>query len=145
VQLGALAAAAALVTVLAGCGGSRLSHDAFVDRANSVCGGYKSEVDKLRRPTSLTEIERYARRTLAVYREALEQLEKLHPPKADEQIVDQWLAVDRKIATDVERLADAAKRRSIPDVEAATNAAASHDRRSNQLAAQLGLATCIAT
>jgi hypothetical protein len=143
--VGALVAAAALVTVLAGCGSSRLSHDAYVDRANAVCGTYKSEVDKLRRPTSLTEIEGYARRTLSMYRDALEQLEQLHPAKADEQIVDRWLAVDRRIAVDVERLAAAAKRRSIPDVEAATNAAASHDRLSNQLAAQLGLATCIAT
>jgi hypothetical protein len=141
----ALATAAALVAVLAGCGSSRLSHDAYVDRANAVCGTYKSEVDKVRRPKSLTEIEGYARRTLSMYREALAQLEQLQPAKADEQIVDQWLAVDRRIAVDVERLADAAKRRSIPDVEAATNAAASHDRLSNQLAAQLGLATCIAT
>jgi hypothetical protein len=139
------AAAAVLLLVLAGCGSSRLSHKTFVERANAICGDYKARVDKLRRPRSLIEIEKYTRQTLAVYREALGQLEALRPPKFDELTVEQWLAVDRQIALDVEKLADAAKRRSIPDVQAATNNAATHDRRSNQLAAQIGLSTCIAS
>lgn len=140
-----LLAAAAAVALAAGCGGSRLSHGKYVERANAICADYRSRVEKLRAPRSLTEIETYARRTLTLYRSALAQLETLEPAKADEATVREWLAVDRRIAADVEEIADAAGRRSIPDVQAATSRSQTHDRRSNELASELGLTTCIAT
>jgi hypothetical protein len=130
------------VVLLAGCGSSRLSHVEFVKRANAICTTYDAEAKKLPRPNSVTEIETYARRSLARYRAALAQLEALKPPQEDEVTVGQWLATDRKIAKDVEAIATAARARKIPDVQVATAQAAADNVRSDRLAGELGLTSC---
>jgi outer membrane murein-binding lipoprotein Lpp len=134
--------AAAAATVVAGCGSSRLSHDEFVAKATAICADYNAQVRKLRRPRTVSEIETYARRVLVAYRGALERLEALRPPKSDEVTVKAWLAGDRKVAADVERVAAAARTRRIPAVQAARDRAAVDNERSDRLAESLGLREC---
>jgi outer membrane murein-binding lipoprotein Lpp len=138
----ALIAAAAIGTLLTACGSSRLSHADFVAKANAICSDYNAQVRRLRRPQSVSEIETYALRVLALYRAALERLEALRPPKADEATAIAWLARDRKVEADVERLAAAARTRRIPAVQAARDRAAADNERSDRLANSLGLREC---
>jgi hypothetical protein len=56
--------------------------------------------------------------------------------------VRQWLAVDRRIAADVASVVEAAGRRNLPDVEAASRRKDLHDLQSTSLSAQLGVTTC---
>jgi hypothetical protein len=135
----------AATAVLAGCGSSRLSHGAYVKRANAICKQYNTGVKSLTRPTSVTEIETYARRVLIRYRRALAQLEALDPPKDDAVTVNQWLTADRLIAKDVEAIAAAAHARRIPAVQSATEQAAVHNAASDRLARELGLTACVAS
>lgn len=138
----ALTAAASGAVLLAGCGSSRLSHAEYVKRANAICTSYRAAVKKLPRPNSVTEIETYARRSLVRYRTALAQLEALKPPQEDAVTAGQLLATDRKIAKDVEAIADAARDRKIPAVQTATAQAAADNARSDRLAAELDLTAC---
>ena len=135
----------AVVSLLAACGSSRLSHGEYVKRANTICAGYDAKVKKLAKPQSVTEIETYARRVLAQYREALAKLEALKPPKGNEVTVDQWLATDRRIAKDVEAIASAAKARRIPAVQTATQRASLDNTASDRLAKELGLSSCVSS
>lgn len=137
-----LPAALAAVLLLAACGGSRLSREDYVKQANAVCAGYNTNVKALVQPTSVTEIEAYARKVLVRYRRALRQLEALEPPKDDLVTVNRWLARDRQIAKDVQAIADAARARRLPAVQSATARARIDNRASDRLARQLGLTAC---
>jgi hypothetical protein len=132
----------AATLLLTGCGSSRLSHADYVEQANAICAGYNKKVKGLARPTSVTEIETYARTVLARYRRALAQLEALQPPKDDLVTVNQWLATDRQIAKDVAAIADAAQARRLPAVQTATDQARIHNQSSDRLARELGLTEC---
>jgi hypothetical protein len=134
---------AAVVSLLAGCGSSRLSHEEYVKRANAICADYDATVKNVAKPHSVTEIEKYARRVLVQYREALAKLDALKPPKDDQVTVDQWLATDRRIAKDVEAIASAAKARRIPAVQTATQRASLDNTASDRLAKELGLTSCV--
>ena len=135
---------AAVASLLAGCGSSRLSHGDYVKRANAICAAYDAKVKKLAKPRSVTEIEKYAQSVLVQYRDALAKLEALKPPKDDQVIVDQWLATDRRIAKDVEAILSAARARRIPAVQTATQRASLDNTASDRLAKELGLGSCVA-
>jgi hypothetical protein len=137
--------AGAAICLLAGCGSSRLSHSEYAKRANAICAAYDAKVKKLAKPRSVTEIESYARRVLVQYREALAKLEALEPRKDYQITVNQWLAMDRQIARDVEAIAAAAQARRIPAVQTATQRAALDNTASDRLAKELGLTACAAS
>jgi hypothetical protein len=139
----ALVVAAAGASLAAGCGGSsRLSHDEFVEQADAVCARYDAAVGKLRTPRTLTEVERYTRRVIPIYRRALAELAALEPPEVDVARVRAWLRADRRIAADLEALAAAAAARQIPHVRGVVRTATAHNRQSNRIARQLGLKVC---
>lgn len=137
-----LFAAAAATALLAGCGSSRLSHEEFVDRADAACSRYDAAVKKLKTPRTLTEVERYTRRVIPIYRKALDELAALEPPEADLPAFRAWLRADRQIAADLEALAAAAAARQIPHVREVVRTATAHNRRSNRIARRLGLEVC---
>jgi hypothetical protein len=138
-----LAAAIALATLAAGCGGgSRLSHDAFVEQANAICTSYDTAVKKLRTPRTPSEIERYTNRVLPLYRRALGALAALKEPREDAPAVARLLRVDRMIEGDLELLAAAARERRIPAVREIVARARADNARSNRIAAALGLSVC---
>lgn len=138
----ALRCSAAAVIVLAGCGGSRLSHDAFARKANAICADYHAHVAKLQLPRNVSGYEDYARRTLPLYRSALAALAALRPPKADEPLVARWLARDRAIESDIVQIARIAHTRRLPELTAAVARARTHDAASARLARRLGLDVC---
>lgn len=135
-------AASLAVVLLAGCGDSPLSHSAFVTKANAICADYHTRVAKLALPHTVSDYETYARRTLPLYRQALRQLEALHPPRVDEATVSEWLSRDRMIEQDITRIASAAHARNVPKLNAAIASSRTHDERSAELATRLGLREC---
>jgi len=142
VRVAAILPAFAVVLLAAACGSSTLSHKDYVQQANEICSAYNKQVKGLVQPTSVTEIESYARKVLERYRTALAQLEALKPPKDDAVTVNQWLSTDRRIAKDVAAIADAAQARRLPAVESATDQARIHNTASDRLARELGLTAC---
>ena len=143
-RIGTAALLTLAVVALAGCGNGRLSHGKYVERANAICSQYNASVRKLRRPTTVVEVEAFARRTGRLYRRALAELEALRPAKEDEATVATLLATDRRIARDVDAVEAAAHSRRIPAVRAATAKVTVDSHRSDSLAKLLGLTDCVA-
>src|SRR5690349_17358370 len=90
-SLSAMLVSTAAIVLLAGCGSGRLSHDSLLAKANTICGDYHARVAKLPPPRSVSEYERYARKTLPLYRAALVKLAGLRPSSADEDAYRAWL------------------------------------------------------
>jgi hypothetical protein len=136
--------AAALALGLAGCGGGRLSHGAFVRQADAVCSAYQAKVDLLAKPTSYDDVTAYVERTLPLYQAGLKRLAALKPPAADARAVTAWLAADRRVAVALRRLRAAAMRHDLPATTAAAAAVQDAGNRSLEAARTLGLKVCSA-
>jgi hypothetical protein len=137
--------APALALLLVACGNERLSHAKFVERANAICGEYRTRVGRVPLEHSVSGYERYAQQALPLYRAALKQLEQLGPPSEDQALVTIWLARDRAIAADIAHIAAAAQARDVAKLNAAVAKARADGRRSADLALQLGLTECAQT
>jgi hypothetical protein len=130
------------VTLVAGCGGSGLSHSQFVKRADAVCSAYTSQTKAGVQPRTYTQIVAFVDKTLPYYEAALRDLSALRPPSRDAQAVHAWLAADRRVAKAVRELGEAARRRDFPSVTAAASQAQLAGSASRRAAAGLGLQVC---
>lgn len=133
-----LLACAALV--LAGCGG--LSHGAFVKHADAVCAAYASGASTLPKPSRYAQVAAYVDRNLPLYEAALQKLEALKPPAQDKAAVAQWLAADRRVASALHALGQAALRNNLPAVQTAAEEVRAAGLASSEAADTIGLTVC---
>lgn len=139
-----LAAVLAGATALAaaGCGSSRLSHDAFVQHADAICAAYDAKVRLLTKPASYDAVVAYVATTLPLYVAALDKLEALEPPAADEDAVKAWLARDRQVTAALRTLRAAALRHDLAATNSASAAVQSASLAGRHDAAALGMSDC---
>jgi len=133
---------AGVLLALAGCGDGRLSHDAYVRRANAVCSAYAAKVTLLTSPRSFDAVVAYVDRTLPLYVAAVDDVEALKPPQGDEEAVRSWLAADRRVQTELRNLRAAAMRHDLAATNDAANALQAASLAARQAAAALGLDAC---
>ena len=136
------AALAGVALALGGCGGGRLSHDAYVRRADAVCAAYAAQVDLLAHPRSFAAVQAYVERTLPLYLSALDRLKELRPPRRDEPAVRAWLAADRKVVTALRNLRAAALRHDLAATNDASEALQAASLAARNAAGELGLRAC---
>ncbi|HVS85793.1 MAG TPA: hypothetical protein VHD91_09185 [Gaiellaceae bacterium] len=136
--------AAAVALTLAGCGSGRLSHDAYVTRADAVCRAYDAHVKLLTKPTSYDAVVAYVDKTLPYYVAAVSKLKRLRPAKADEAAVHGWLAHSGDVEAELKTLREAALNRDAARMNDASTAMQSASLASRQAAAALGLTDCAA-
>lgn len=141
VRSGAAVALAGALT-LAGCGGGRLSHDAFVRRADAVCAAYHERVPLLTRPRSYDAVVAYVERTLPLHVAALGKLAALEPPADDERAATAWLAAGRRVERALRRLRAAAMRHDPALTGDAADALQAASLAARRAAGRLGLETC---
>jgi hypothetical protein len=130
---------------LAACGGDsspRLTKEEFASKADAICGKYNKQVASLADPTSLTELADVADNTIPILHNAIGDLHDLNPPEAEQQTVDQWLDAVEKLEDDLKEIRDQADKGSMKGVQAVVPRADEHNRRSNELATQLGMSVC---
>jgi hypothetical protein len=125
---------------LAGCGG--LSHGAYVKRADAVCSAYAAGAQSLPKPTRYEQVAAYVGRNLPLYEAALQKLEALKPPAQDKAEVGQWLSADRRVASSLKALGQAALRHDYPAVTAAIEALQSAGLASGSAADTVGFRVC---
>jgi hypothetical protein len=131
---------ASATLLLAGCGG--LSHAAFVKRADAVCSAYSAGASTLPKPTKYAQVAAYVDRNLPLYEAALQKLEALKPPAQDRASVAQWLDADRRVASALHRLGQAALRHNLPAVTSAAEQVRAAGLASSQAADAVGLTVC---
>lgn len=138
-----VAVTGAALLAFAGCGsGGRLSHDAYVERADAICAAYAAKVKLLTHPKSYDAVVAYVERTLPLYVAAVDKVEALKPPRRDEASVRAWLAADRKVQAALRTLRAAAMRHDLAATNEASNALQAASLAARQAAAGLGLETC---
>ena len=135
----------ATLILAAGCGGDagkRLTKDEYASRADAICANYNREVGELATPETFSEVADVADRTLTVLRKAIADLKKLNPPVIEKARVDQWLSQIGNLEEDLKEIHDAAEAKDRQALQAVVPKAEEHNRRSNALAAELGLTVC---
>ena len=93
-------------------------------------------------PRSYDAIVRWGQQTLPLYAAALQKLQKLQPPAADEDAVRAWLAADRTVERDVRDLVAAAEKRDFATVSDAASRAQIAGSASRSAATSLGMQVC---
>ena len=135
----------ATLILAAGCGGDagkRLTKDEYASRADAICAKYNREVGELATPETFSEVADVADRTLTVLGKAIADLKKLNPPVIEKARVDQWLSQIENLEEDLKEIHDAAEARDRQALQAVVPKAEEHNRRTNALAAELGLTVC---
>jgi hypothetical protein len=131
--------------LLAGCGGpssQRLTRDQYASKADAICGKYKRKTDALSRPKTLSDLATVSDQLLPLLHGARRELRALRPPADEEATANAWLDEFAVTIDDVERIRDKAKAGDTAGVAAVARPALQHDRRGNELAAQLGMTVC---
>jgi len=126
--------------VLTGCGGP--SHGAFVKKADAICSAFASGAGTLPKPTKYTQVVAYVDRNLPLYEAALRKLAALNPAAQDKAAVAQWLAADRRVATALHALGQAALRHNLPAVTSAAEQVRAAGLASSEAADAIGLTVC---
>ena len=65
-----------------------------------------------------------------------------NPPEAQEDTVNAWLDAVGELENDLEEIRDEADKGSMKGVQAVVPKAGQHNKRSNELATQLGMTVC---
>ena len=141
-----LFAALAVVALVAGCGGGseapRLSSAQFASRADAICRTYNSRSNAIAQPNSLAELATAINKLVPLLDQSIEKLQKLSPPKDEQADVDKWLAGVQRLEDDLRSVQASAAKKDEQGVRAALESGDAHNKRSNAMAAKLGLTVC---
>jgi hypothetical protein len=135
-----------LPVLLAACGGDdsgpRLTKAEFASKADAICEKYNKQAESLDRPNSLTELADVADNTIPILRNAISEWRKLNPPQSEADTVDEWIGSVEQLVGDLEEIRDQADKGSMQGVQKVVPQADQHNRRTNELATQLGMTVC---
>jgi hypothetical protein len=135
-----------LPVLLAACGGDdsgpRLTKAEFASKADAICEKYNKQAESLDRPNSLTELADVADNTIPILRNAISEWRKLNPPQSEADTVDEWIGSVEQLVGDLEEIRDQADKGSMQGVQKVVPQADQHNRRTNELATQLGMSVC---
>ena len=141
-----LFAALAVVALVAGCGGGseapRLSSAQFASRADAICRTYNSRSNAIAQPNSLAELATAINKLVPLLDQSIGKLQKLSPPKDEQADVDKWLAGVQRLEDDLRSVQASATKKDAQGVRAALESGDAHNKRSNAMAAELGLTVC---
>lgn len=141
-----LLAALAVVVLLAGCGGGgdapRLSSAQFASKADAICRTYNRQSTAIAKPNSFAELATAVDKLVPLLDQSIQKLHRLRPPKEKQADVDAWLAAVRRLEHDLGTVGDKAAKKDGQGVQAALQAGATHNQRSNSLAGKLGMTVC---
>jgi hypothetical protein len=141
-----LLAALAVILLLAGCGGGsgapRLSRAEFVAKADAICRTYNRQSRAIARPKSLAELATAIDKVVPLLDQSVQKLQKLRPPKDEQADVDRWIAGVQRLEDDLRSVQDKAAKKDSQGVQAALQAGAVQNKRSNALAGKLGMSVC---
>jgi hypothetical protein len=135
-----------LPVLLSACGGEdrgpRLTKEQFASKADAICTKYNKQAESLASPKSLTELADVADNTIPILRNAIRDWRKLNPPQSEEDTVHDWIDSVEELVGDLEDIRDQADKGSMQGVQKVVPKADAHNRRTNELATQLGMTVC---
>ena len=133
----------ALVVLAAACGGGNdLTKAQFVKQADAICQKYDAKISAVPRPQSLNDVGQYMDRVIPLFKDEVDAIDGLKPPKEIEGRVDGMVASARKTVTAAEDLRDAAKKKDEAAVRKALHDGQAASASSDKAARDLGLKRC---
>ncbi len=129
---------------LAGCGGgsSRLSQAEFQHQGNAICTDYYKKLNALPQVSSPDQVVGFIDKAQAYTNTAIDDLDKLAPPKDDQSSFDAFLTQARDEVKLEDDLRAAAKAKDNAKLQAVGKRGDAMDKRANALAAKAGLDVC---
>jgi hypothetical protein len=131
-----------LLTACGGGGGKRLAKGEYASKADAICAKGNQQTNALQTPSNLSELADVADKTIPILDNAIRDLRKLRPPANEQDTVDQWLDEVEKLRDDLEEIRDKAKDKDMQGIQTVAATAQEHNRRSNELATELGMKVC---
>jgi hypothetical protein len=134
-----------VLLVVGGCGGDsgkQLTRQEYASKADAICAKYNERTKGLGNPTSLSELADTADKTLDILENAIGELKDLEPPASERATADQWIAAVEQLKTDLAEIRDKANDNDMQAVQAVVPRATQHNKRSNELATELGMSVC---
>ena len=134
-----------MLALLAACGGgdgSPLTKEEYASRADEICTDYRRKVDELGQPSNISELADAADKTLPLLEDAIHGLKDLEPPEAERATAEEWLREVDKLKVDLDEIRQRAREGDMAAVQAVVPNAQEHNRRSNELAGELGMSVC---
>lgn len=140
---------ALLLALAGGCGGrERLSKPEYTRQADAICAKYDEQLEpverELGRADSPEDAARAIDRAIPIVKEGVAKLRRLEPPEELEDDVDRWLELNEESARSLEELRDAAREGETQRVAEIATRGEETERRSDELARQIGLVECAA-
>lgn len=142
------AALLAGVLALAACGGgggTRLSRDAYIEKADAVCTKVAAQQKALGAPATLDEIPPYVDKAIPILDAGVKELRDLRPPKEMEDGIDQWLKTTDETRDVLKRLKQAAANGDAVAARTAGVEGTKVDDRRDAIARRIGLTACANT
>jgi len=137
--------AASLLLVACGSGGDhRLSREEYAKRADAICTRFNRLQPSLPSFQNVTvkQVERLADRTLPLLDRTIADVDRLEPPKDEQELADRWLATLRRLRVDAMRIRDRARANDLAGVGALVTPSERDERTAERLAGQLGTSVC---
>jgi hypothetical protein len=131
--------------MLSGCGGrsgTGLTREEYASKADAICAKYNEQTKALGSPSTLSQLGDTAEKTREILDNALDDLKDLKPPASEQATSDQWIAAVEQLKGDLEDIRDGANENNMAAVQAVVPRATEHNKRSNELANQLGMTVC---
>ena len=138
-----------LLALAGGCdGGERLSKAEYTKQADAICAKYDEQLEsverELGRADSPEDAAQAIDRGIPIVKEGVAELRKLEPPEELEGDVDRWLELNEESTRSLEELRDAARNGDTQRVAEIATRGEDTERRSDELARQIGLEECAA-
>jgi hypothetical protein len=125
-----------------GGGGDRLTREEYAAQANEICKDFDEKIKDVEAPSSPGEVDEYADEAIPIFEDSLQRLKDLEPPEALERKVDEWLGLGDEILDALKDLRDAAKDDDQTKVQQIFRETQEKDKRSDELAQQIGATEC---
>jgi hypothetical protein len=138
----AILAGTAALAVGCGGGGDRLSREELVSQADAICTRYDEQLEGLREPESIADVERFAAEARAIIRRGVDELRELEPPEDLEEDYDRWVATNEDALDLIDELEQAAAERDAQRVQELIADAERQDDEADKIARRIGLDDC---
>ena len=135
------AAVALLPLLVAGCGGG-LSKDELVAKGDAICKRVNTRMAKEPDPKSATDLERLAKRTVAISDPAIKDMEKLEPPSELESDFENFLASLKRQRNLTEKIGEAAAEGDTAKVQQIGADAQSAQEEYRRITGKIGFKQC---
>lgn len=137
-----LSTALAASLALGACGGSTLSKDEYIKKADAICKDFDAKQKKLPDPKSISDFEDLTKKAKPLIKDQISQLRDLKAPDSIKKQADQAYDLLDQQVPKLDELSAAAKKNDTGKIQQVAQSASKLSEQANAKAKQIGLKVC---